>query len=863
MDAAQQLAGLFEGTLSPDQAVRQQAESQLSAAQQAPGYAPLALALVAAPQAALPIRLAAATNVKNLVRTGWVSTDDFEQVVPTSDKPQVRSQSLEVLWQVSSTSSPLASPALRGQLAELVAQIADQDFPEEAPELLDELVQRLNMSDMGVLLSVLSTSHTIFRKWRAAFRSDALWSEINLVLRKFNPPFLQLLQQTDQALANPATSSDQAIVLAQALNLEIQLFYDLSSQDLPPDFEDNLHALIAPILLRWLSSSRPELVGGADDSADEAGPLEKIRAGICEVSELYCQRYLEEFGPHVSPLVEAVWKMLGQTGLGERYDLLVAKAIGLLSTVVRMHNYNKMFSPPDALRQLTQTIVLPNAQLREADEELFEDNPMEYIRRDFDAGTAAATASGASGAADTSETRRTAAVGFTRALLRQFPETMTGIVEGHIATFLSNYAADPAANWKQKDTALYLLTGVAIEGATRQGGVNSVNNLVDIVQFFSSNVYSDLEAGPGTVHPILQVDAIKFLYMFRNQLTKAQLLSVLPVLVQHLQSDSYVTVTYAAISIERILFMKQPLPAPVATTGAATAARPPLFEAKDVEPFVERILMACFQTILAGSTPEKIAENDYLMKCVMRLILTARSTLAAFATPILGQLTAILVEVAKNPSNPRFNQFLFESIAALVRFVTQGVAPAELPARLEPMEQSLFPPFTVILQNDVPEFVPYVFQILAQMLELHPVSSTGSSAGLPATYQSLVPPLLTPPLWEQKGNVPALVRLFQAFLLAGAQSFVANNQVMNLMGIYQRLINSRALDIHGFDLLLAIFRHIPKYVYLSRKNMPFLFLGFLCLSRAFPPFFCCTFLQRPFLSAKGLPCTGKLTYVTL
>lgn len=43
----------------------------------------------------------------------------------------------------------------------------------------------------------------------------------------------------------------------------------------------------------------------------------------------------------------------------------------------------------------------------------------------------------------------------------------------------------------------------------------------------------------------------------RVQLVKAQLLSVLPLLVRHISSENYVCYTYAAISIERILFIKQ------------------------------------------------------------------------------------------------------------------------------------------------------------------------------------------------------------------------------------------------------------------------------------------------------------------
>jgi len=40
---------------------------------------------------------------------------------------------------------------------------------------------------------------------------------------------------------------------------------------------------------------------------------------------------------------------------------------------------------------------------------------------------------------------------------------------------------------------------------------------VDVVSFFGQNVFADLQAAPGSVHPILIVDAIKYLYTFRNQ----------------------------------------------------------------------------------------------------------------------------------------------------------------------------------------------------------------------------------------------------------------------------------------------------------------------------------------------------------
>lgn len=61
------------------------------------------------------------------------------------------------------------------------------------------------------------------------------------------------------------------------------------------------------------------------------------------------------------------------------------------------------------------------------------------------------------------------------------------------------------------------LEGAVNTNGNLQQGVTSTNAFVDVVQFFSQHVYEDLQADEISVHPILQVDAIRFLYSFRNQ----------------------------------------------------------------------------------------------------------------------------------------------------------------------------------------------------------------------------------------------------------------------------------------------------------------------------------------------------------
>ncbi len=217
-----------------------------------------------------------------------------------------------------------------------------------------------------------------------------------------------------------------------------------------------------------------------------------------------------------------------------------------------------------------------------------------------------------------------------------------------------------------------------------------------------------------------------------------------------------------------------------------------------MQPFAENILMALFRNIERGTTPEKLAENDYLMKCMMRMLATVREAIAPAHAAILGHLANILTEISKNPSNPRFSQFLFESISALIRFTV-----AAQPDSLAAFEAQLFPPFTVILSQDVTEFQPYVFQILSQMLELH------TTQGLPEAYSSLLPPILTPACWENRGNVPALVRLVRAFLAKDGPRIVAQGQLGAMLGIYQKLISTRINEGFALELLETLFAAVP------------------------------------------------------
>jgi exportin-2 (importin alpha re-exporter) len=421
------------------------------------------------------------------------------------------------------------------------------------------------------------------------------------------------------------------------LNLMVKLFYDLSSHDLPPMFEDNISG-IATIFLKYLTYDNQLL---HTDEETEAGLLEYVRAGIFEALTLYVQKYMDVFQPHVGQFIGSSWSFLTTIGQETKYDILVSRALHFLTSVAGMPEHAAAFQAEETLGQIVEKVILPNVSLRESDEELFEDEPIEFIRRDLEGSD--------------SETRRRAATDFLRKLAEKFEEPVTQVVLKYTQHYLGEYAKD-SSNWKAKDTATYLYSAIAAKGtATASHGVTATNQLVSITDYFQQNLAADL-INEGGVHPILKVDAIKYLYTFRSIITKEQWLQVLPVLVKHLASSNFVVYTYAAIALERVLFL---------TDSQGQAVIPPT----EITPLAKDLLEHIFQLIQSNPAPEKVQENEFLMRCVMRVLVVIKEGVVPFTDLVLQRFINITNIISANPSNPRFYYFHFEAMGAFIRYV--------------------------------------------------------------------------------------------------------------------------------------------------------------------------------------------------
>ncbi|GIX92895.1 exportin-2 [Caerostris darwini] len=748
------LIGYLEHTLSADPTVRRAAEKFLESVEANENYPVLLLTLVDKADVNLTIRIASAITFKNYVKRNWRIVDDVNKI-HTNDRETIKRLIVGLM---------LRSPEqLQKQLSDAVSIIGREDFPEKWPNLIQEMISHFQSGDFHAINGVLHTAHSLFKRYRFEFKSQKLWIEIKFVLDNFAKPFTDLFVATMQLAETHSTNVTALKVIFSSLVLIAKIFYSLNFQDLPEFFEDNIKTWMN-YFLQLLTIDNALLKTGEDE---EAGLLEGLKSQICENIALYAQKYSEEFADYLPGFVTAVWSLLTTVGQQVKYDSLVSNAIHFLSSVAERPNSKHLFEADDVLSSICEKVIVPNMEFRDCDEELFEDNPEEYIRRDIEG-------------SDT-DTRRRAACDLVKALAKHFEANITQVFSNYVNAMLENYGKNPNINWKSKDAAIYLVTSITAKGQTVRHGITQTNQLVNVSDFFNGQILPTLQSPNVDEYPVLKADSLKYFLIFRNQLPRDIVLNTLPNVVNLLRAKNCVVHTYAAHAIERVFTMK----------GEGST---PCFKNTDIQPLAELILVNLFAAFEHNGS----SENEYIMKAIMRTFSILQEAIVPFLEILLPKLTNKLSQVSKNPSKPHFNHYLFETLSLSVRITCNTNKLA-----VQKFEEALFPVFETILHNDIQEFVPYVFQLLSLFLEFR-------ESPVPGHYLELFPCLLSPVLWERPGNIPALSRLLQAFIDKEAKRIVALDKLNAVLGVFQKLIASKTNDHEGFYILQRLVENLPR-----------------------------------------------------
>ncbi|KAG9045714.1 importin-alpha export receptor [Tulasnella sp. UAMH 9824] len=179
-------------------------------------------------------RQAAAVYFKNIIKRRWDSEVNEEIPIDQNEKNVLKEQLVPAMVTLSSQRK-----LLRTQIADAVGLIAAVDFPRLWPGLLPQLVSYLTPVDYTVNVCILEIAHSIFARWRAQTRSDELYRAINYTLENFQDPFFAVFDATATALLSGQPIPNLSAV-AQAQSLLMQIYLDLTFQDIPPEFEDSI-----------------------------------------------------------------------------------------------------------------------------------------------------------------------------------------------------------------------------------------------------------------------------------------------------------------------------------------------------------------------------------------------------------------------------------------------------------------------------------------------------------------------------------------------------------------------------------------------------------------------------------------------
>lgn len=748
-------------TLSPDASVRKPAETFLEQVEVNENYPMLLLKLLTRDNVEMTIRVACAITFKNYIKRNWHTDEDSVNRISANDRLAIKENIVNIMV--------MSPEGIQKQLSDAVAIIGRYDFPSKWQNLISQMVDNFRSGDLYIINGVLHTAHSIFKRYRYEFKSQVLWTEIKLVLDNFAKPLTELFVSTMNLATVHTNNPDALKVIYSSLIIISKVFYSLNFQDIPEFFEDNMEI--------WMSNFHTLLTADIPclhtQDEDEPGLLEQLKSQICDNAALYAQKYDEEFKQYLPTFVTAVWNLLTSTSHLAKYDALVSNALQFLATVADRSHYRHLFEDPAVLSNICEKVIIPNMEFRTSDEELFEDNPEEYIRRDIEGSDV--------------DTRRRAACDLVKVLSRYFEEKMMQIFGQYVQAMLQKYNENPTQNWRSKDAALYLVTSLAAKGQTEKHGVTQSSQLVNLTDFAAQHIIPELEKPDVNSLPVIRADAIKYIMIFRTVLPREGIAACIPKLITHLSASSPVVHTYAAASIEKILAIRG-------------LDHQPMIKKEEVSQLASFLLNSLFAALsLPGS-----AENEYVMKAIMRSFSSLQEHVIPFLADLLPKLTEKLELVAKNPSKPHFNHYLFETISLSIRIVCKSN-----PAAVSSFEEALFQIFERILTQDVQEFIPYVFQLLSLLLELH------ESGTIPETYMLLFPCLLKPVLWDRPGNIHPLVRLLRAFIHKGPAQIAESGDFSGLLGVFQKLVASKANDHEGFYLIQSLIEHTPTQARVS------------------------------------------------
>ncbi|XP_024936416.1 importin-7 isoform X2 [Cephus cinctus] len=377
------LTELLRATIDPAQ--QKQAEEQLNQIHKIIGFAPSLLQVVMSTEVDNPVRQAGVIYLKNLITTNWADREVENGPVPFSIHEQDRAMIRDAI-----VDAVVHAPELiRVQLAVCISNIVKHDFPGRWTQIVDKITIYLQNPDASCWPGVLLALYQLVKnfEYKKAEERGPLNEAMNLLF----PMIYQLILRL---LPDP---SEQSVLLQKQI---LKIFFALTQYSLPLDL------ISKEVFSQWmdvvrqvadrpvpLETNNPEL----DDDERAELPWWKCKKWALHILHRMFERYgspgnvtkeYKEFSEWYlqtfsGGILEVLLKILDQYRRKIYVSpRVVQQSINYINQGVS-HAFSWKFLKPHMF-EIIRDVLFPILSYSTADEELWNNDPYEYIRVKFD-----------------------------------------------------------------------------------------------------------------------------------------------------------------------------------------------------------------------------------------------------------------------------------------------------------------------------------------------------------------------------------------------------------------------------------------------------------------------------------------------
>ncbi|CAH3158817.1 unnamed protein product [Porites lobata] len=379
-----QLATILSSTFDPN--LREEAEKKLNEIHKVPGFLTLLLQVVMSNDVQIPVRQSGGIYLKNMVSQFWKDRDPSElidgvqpYVIPEQDKVIIRENIVEAVIH--------APELIRLQLTVCVSQILRHDFPDKWPGVIDKVNGYLAENSRATWMGALLTLYQIVKKYE--FKKPDERQVLHRIMQVLLPQLYSRFTLVIEDGSQPSVEIQKQI---------LKIFFALIQYVLP------MEVITAQSFGKWMhvfqtvvARDVPQVALEGDGEELAKLPWWKAKKWalhiLCRVFERYgtpgsitkeYEQFSENYCKHFSASVtQILLKVLDQY----RQKVFVAprvlqQTINYLKNGISNSLHWKVMRP--RIQAIIQEVVFPLMCYTEEDDELWQEDPYEFIRVKYD-----------------------------------------------------------------------------------------------------------------------------------------------------------------------------------------------------------------------------------------------------------------------------------------------------------------------------------------------------------------------------------------------------------------------------------------------------------------------------------------------